>query len=142
MPEVLFFIIGSRPSPQIEKLNGRDNITVTGFVDDIRPYHEAATVVVVPLRQARGVQNKILEALSMGKPVVTTSNALEGIEAHNGREVLVSDEDQAFAQSVIDLLRQPEKRTKLGTEGRQFVVRNFEWDKNMAELVTLIEDSR
>ena len=138
MPELHFFIVGSRPSSQIEKLNGRDDITVTGFVDDIRPYHEAATVVVVPLRQARGVQNKILEAMAMKKAVVTTSQALEGIDAQPDRDVILVDEPKIFARQVIELLQQPEKRVQLVSQARQFVKQHHNWDDNMGKLEQLV----
>ncbi len=139
MPEVHFFIVGSRPLPKIEKLNGRDDITVTGFVDDIRPYQEAATMVVVPLRQARGVQNKILEAMAMKKAVVTTSQALEGTEAQPGRDVMLADEPEIFARQVVELLQRPEKQAQLGSQGRQFVKQHHNWDDNMNKLEHLID---
>ena len=137
-PQVHFFIVGSRPTEELTKLHGKDGITVTGFVDDIRPYYAAADLSVVPLRLARGVQNKVLEAMAMGKAVVTTSKALEGIEAQPGRELMVANNPETFARLVLDLLTQPKKRTQLGLLGRQFVNQHHSWDDNMSRLEELI----
>lgn len=142
MPQVYFFIVGSRPTEEVTKLHGKDGITVTGFVDDIRPYYAAADLSVVPLRLARGVQNKVLEALAMGNAVVTTSKALEGIEARPGRELMVADNPETFAQQVLDLLAQPKKRTQLGLLGRQFVNQHHRWDDNMRKLEKLVITKR
>ena len=138
VPEVNFYIVGSRPADEIARLNGRDGITVTGFVDDIRPYYAAADLSVIPLRLARGVQNKVLEALAMARPVVSTAKALEGIDARPEQDLLVADTPAAFAGQVLDLLSQPHKRTQLGLSGQRFVNRHHSWDDNMRKLEELI----
>ena len=79
-PDVLFYIVGSNPGPEVKSLGDRQGVRVTGFVDDIRPYYRGADVCVIPLRIAAGVQNKVLEAMAMARPVVTTGKALEGIK--------------------------------------------------------------
>lgn len=142
MPKVHFFIVGSRPTEEVTKLHGKDGITVTGFVDDIRPYYAAADLSVVPLRLARGVQNKVLEALAMVNAVVTTSKALEGIEAQPGRELIVANNPEIFAQQILELLAQPKKRNQLGLSGRQFVNQHHSWDDNMSRLEKLIITKR
>ena len=85
VPDITFIIVGNRPSPRVKALSRTPGISVTGYVDDIRDYLSTATLCVVPLKIARGIQNKVLEAMAMGKTVVCTSQALEGIDATPGK---------------------------------------------------------
>lgn len=125
--EVQFYIVGSNPTPQIQALSKQNNIIVTGYIKDIREYYEMATICIAPLRIARGIQNKILEALAMSKAVVCTQNAFEGINAEPGRDLLVFDDPADFAQNIITLLKDPEKRAKLGQNGRRQMEKNYSW---------------
>jgi len=134
VPNCEFFIVGSRPAPKVRELADREGIVVTGFVEDIRPYYEKATVCVIPLRLARGIQNKILEAMSMARPVVTTGKALEGIKAVPGRHVVVADSAPEFAKGVIELMGDPTRRVEMGQAARDFVIQNHDWAKNMRTL--------
>jgi glycosyltransferase involved in cell wall biosynthesis len=101
---------------------------VTGFVPDLNQYLNGAAVFVAPLRFAAGVQNKVLEAMAAGRPVVTKGAIAEGLGATPGRDLLVADEAPAMAARIVDLLGDEALQQKLGQAGRQFVCRNYRWD--------------
>lgn len=130
-PKTQFFIVGSNPVPKVKELENIEGVTVTGFVDDIRPYYQFADICIVSLRIAAGIQNKVLEAMSMGKPVITTAKALEGINAIANEHILVEDEPQNFSNAVILLLKNLEQKKTLGTKARLFVKESYNWETNM-----------
>ena len=109
-------------------------VTVTGFVDDVRDWLARAALCVAPLRIARGVQNKVLEAMAMGRAVVATPQAHEGIDAVPGRELLVADGVGPFADAVLGLLRERERAAAIGMAARACVERRYRWDTNLAVL--------
>ncbi|RMH08926.1 MAG: TIGR03087 family PEP-CTERM/XrtA system glycosyltransferase [Nitrospirae bacterium] len=133
IPGIRFIIGGMDPSPEICRLQSEDTI-VTGFVPDMREYLARASVCVVPLRIARGVQNKILEAMAMGIPVVSTSLANQGIGARHEREILLADDPQSFSQAVIKLLRDQALHETLAINARQFVEAHFTWESRLQNL--------
>jgi len=133
-PRAAFLIVGSKPLPEVKKLDGRDGIVVTGRVDDVRPYIAGADVVVAPLRIARGIQNKVLEAMAMAKPVVATTAAFEGIEAVPGEHLLVEDEADAFAARVLDLAGDPTRARAIGGAARSHVSARYAWSARLAPL--------
>jgi sugar transferase (PEP-CTERM/EpsH1 system associated) len=134
--KVQFYIVGNNPKPEIQKLgHNNKSINITGFVEDIRPYYNNADICVIPLRIARGIQNKVLEAMSMGKAVVTTSTAVQSIKATSGVHLLVEDNSDKFAEAVSMLLENHTLRNYLGTKARQFVKSNYNWQKNMKNLM-------
>lgn len=137
-PEVRFTIVGSNPTPAVRELAAIDGITVTGFVDDVRPYYQAADICVIPLRLARGVQNKVLESMAMGKTVVTTSKANAGIQAIDGEHLQVANTAEQFIRSMTGLLNEEASRLRLGQSAREFVVANYNWAVNMAKLERLL----
>jgi sugar transferase (PEP-CTERM/EpsH1 system associated) len=137
-PDLTFYIVGNRPAPEVQILNDRDGMVVTGFVDDVRDYLSAADVCVAPLRIARGIQNKVLEALAMGRPTVSTSFALEGVRAQHGREVLVADEPSAFAEAVVTLLEDRKGAEELGRRGRKSMETHFSWERNLSLLDEIV----
>ena len=134
MPETRFYIVGSNPAKEIQALDSEQGITVTGYVEDIRKYYKMATICVAPLRIARGIQNKILEAMAMTKPVVCTSNAFEGIMATPGRDLIVADEPVEFASCVFSLLEDPKKRQLIAERGRRCMEEKYSWDAQLAQL--------
>ncbi|HEX28921.1 TPA: TIGR03087 family PEP-CTERM/XrtA system glycosyltransferase, partial [Candidatus Poribacteria bacterium] len=139
IPDVKFYVVGSNPVKEIRRLAERDkNVIVTGFVEDVRPYQSKAAVCVVPLRIARGIQNKILEAMSMELPVVTTSRAFEGINAEPGRHLFVEDDPSKFAQRVIELLKDRELREQIARNARQLILERYDWDNCLAKLDQII----
>jgi polysaccharide biosynthesis protein PslH len=133
IPKVEFHIVGMNPTPRAQGLARTAGVRVTGSVPDIRPYLQHASVVVVPLRIARGIQNKVLEAMSMARPVVATSQALEGIPAADGQNVRRADEVNAFARGVIELLT-GEEGTCLGRSARALIERDFVWEAGLRQL--------
>jgi sugar transferase (PEP-CTERM/EpsH1 system associated) len=133
-----FYIVGMHPTDRVRQLERLPGVTVTGGVPDIRPYLQHASVVVVPLRIARGIQNKVLEAMAMSRPVVTTSQALEGIPALVGREVEVAEDVSNFAGRVTRILA--EGGESMGACARGFVEKRFSWEANLPQIIALLED--
>jgi len=143
IPTIGFMIVGSNPAPEIKALAATtENITVTGFVDDIRGYILGADICVVPLLIARGIQNKVLEAMALGRPVIATPQAMEGIAARPGRDVLVAGDPAAFASAVIDLLGDTARRQNLGRNARLCMEKKYSWRQNLRQLNTIIESGK
>jgi len=134
-PEARFYIVGSKPSKQVQQLADDVAVIVTGRVDDVRNYVAHAHVVVAPLRIARGIQNKVLEAMAMAKPVVVTSAAMEGIPGDQTLHVPVTDTPQLFAEQVLHYLQQPIQSI---AENRRYVQKDFSWRQNGLRLCGLI----
>jgi glycosyltransferase involved in cell wall biosynthesis len=125
-PEARCKIIGGRPPPSLLALAG-PRVQLTGFVSDLRPHLAAAAAVVVPLRLGGGTRLKIVEAMAMGKAVVSTTLGAEGIEAVHGRDILVEDEPAAFAEAVNRLLASPGLAARIGQSARQLTVGRYAW---------------
>jgi sugar transferase (PEP-CTERM/EpsH1 system associated) len=138
VPDARLLVVGSRPTPEVRAWAGGPGVTVTGFVDDVRRFVGDAAVCIAPLRVARGIQNKVLEAMAMGRPVVCTPEALEGIEAANERDVLVASDTAAFAQAVVRSLLEPETARRIGAAGRGLVESRYSWPQSLAALDRLI----
>ncbi len=133
-PEVRFDIVGSKPTPEVQALANTPGVTVTGFVDDIRDWSHKASISVAPLRIARGIQNKVLEALSMGLPVVGSTSATQGVQGKPGEHYWVTDDPAEHARMVIDLLDNPAKAQELGRIGRKFVEDCYDWEVTLKPL--------
>jgi sugar transferase (PEP-CTERM/EpsH1 system associated) len=131
--QVAFYIVGSNPAPEVRKLANTADVTVTGRVEDVRPYVAHAAVMVAPLRVARGVQNKVLEGMAMGKPVVATPEALEGIEAEPGRDVAIASDARGFALAIVAALS-GRGAAAMGARARAHVVEAYGWAANLARL--------
>ncbi len=128
-PGSRFKIIGSSPPDCIRKLEDDPAVTVTGYVPDIRPQLGSAAVVVCPLTVGVGIQNKVLEAMAMAKPVVSTSVACSGIpEAVHGHHLIRADNPENFADEVLRLLEHPRRRVQLGENACQLVCTQYSWD--------------
>ncbi|WP_425407843.1 TIGR03087 family PEP-CTERM/XrtA system glycosyltransferase [Hyphococcus sp.] len=125
-PDATFAIVGSNPVSRIRALDGKNGVTVTGRVVDVRPWLTGAKVVAAPLAVARGVQNKVLEAMAIGKPVVASAAAMTGIDAPENAAVTVQHSPD-MAQTILALLDDGKRRDAIGREGRKFVVDNFSW---------------
>ncbi|MGE3541771.1 MAG: glycosyltransferase, partial [Candidatus Tectimicrobiota bacterium] len=136
--DATFVVAGMQPHARIKALASNDT-TITGFVPDIRDPLAQATICVVPLRIAKGIQNKVLEAMAMGIPVVATSAANTGIHAQDGQHILLADSPQAFAQAVVRLLNDVHLRRTLAANARRFVQEHFSWEKHLGTLDALIE---
>lgn len=146
-PQAQFAIVGSRPDKRLMALHGRKNISVTGRVPDVRPYLWGAKIAIAPMRIARGVQNKVLEAMASGVPVVATSGAATGIEMSSPTHFMLADAAEDFVNAVTALLANPDERSRLAREGRALMVNQFQWDQQLGrfadELIGLgLIDSR
>lgn len=136
-PTATFLIVGGNPAPDVKSLSRIEGIKVTGFVKDVRDYIAIADVCVVPLRIARGIQNKVLEGMAMGKPVITTSKAFDGIEAVPGRDVIVADRESPFHDEILSLLSNPNRAKELGINARRIIEEKYPWDKRLSALDNL-----
>ncbi|MCQ8102631.1 TIGR03087 family PEP-CTERM/XrtA system glycosyltransferase [Methylomonas sp. SURF-2] len=136
IPEARFYIVGSKPSGAVLQLADEDSsVIVTGRVDDVRNYVFHAGLVVAPLRIARGIQNKVLEAMAMAKPIVATSAAMEGIPGNSSLQIALADEPNEFAGKVVDILRQA---VRVVPEHRGYVRSDFGWEHNGQRLCGII----
>ena len=126
--------MGQRPHPQLDRLRADPSLTLTGWVNDMRPYIAGATVYVAPLRMGSGTRLKLLEAMAMSKAIVSTQLGAEGLyepthdQAASAPALVVDDNDpSAFADAVITLLRDPARRAALGAAARAFVQAHYDW---------------
>jgi glycosyltransferase involved in cell wall biosynthesis len=125
-PEARFKIIGGRPPRSLRLLAG-PRVELTGFVPDLRPHLAAAAAVVVPLRLGGGTRLKVVEAMAMGKAIVSTALGSEGIEAIPGRDLLIEDQPEAFADALNRLLDDPELAARIGQSARSLAVERYSW---------------
>jgi sugar transferase (PEP-CTERM/EpsH1 system associated) len=130
VPAARFFVVGSNPTAEVRGLAAIEGVVVTGRVPDVRPYVAHATAAVAPLRIARGIQNKVLEAMAMAKPVVLTSGALEGIEAEPSREVILADTEVDFAAACSRLAMSGDT-AGVGLAARARILRDYDWDARL-----------
>ncbi|MFL6675159.1 MAG: TIGR03087 family PEP-CTERM/XrtA system glycosyltransferase [Massilia sp.] len=131
--DLRFYIVGARPAPAVQALAQQPGVVVTGTVPDVRPYIAHAHVAVAPLRVARGIQNKVLEAMAMATPVVVSPQALEGIDAVPGTELVLAQDPAGFVQAVTELLAQREHAAAaIGRAARAKVERQYSWPSNLA----------
>lgn len=141
VPKAKFFIVGAEPNRKIFNLAKKDkSIHITGFVDDIRPHLKSAAVSVAPLRYGAGIQNKILEAMAVGTPVVTTSIGLEGINATHEKDIMVGDSPEIFARRIVDLMKDSNLRKSISVSGRMLVEKHYSWGKILEKLNFLINN--
>jgi len=136
-PALRFYIVGARPTPAVLALGQLPGVTVTGTVPDVRPYIAHAEVTVAPLRIARGIQNKVLEAMAMARPMVVSPQALEGIDAAPGSELLLADGSAQFIATLSELVAHP--NAALGSAARRKVERQYSWPSNLARIEARLE---
>jgi len=132
-------IVGSHPTEEVKALARLPGVEVTGFVDDPRTYLARAAVSVAPLRIARGIQNKVLEAMAMGLPLVGTRSATQGVEGRHERDYLVAESAAEQVEAVCALLRDTERARELGRRARAFVEANYDWDVCLRPLDSILE---
>ncbi|MCP3871052.1 MAG: TIGR03087 family PEP-CTERM/XrtA system glycosyltransferase [Gammaproteobacteria bacterium] len=137
VPNVQFWIVGMNPLPRVQALSNDPSVIVTGFVSDVRPYLAHAVGAVLPLRVARGIQNKILEAMAMEKPVLATTDAIHGIEVSQGFSPLVSDSPEGLAKLAIALLTCDDPKP---SATRALVQQKYDWEANLNMLHQLFEE--
>jgi glycosyltransferase involved in cell wall biosynthesis len=143
LPNTLFRIVGSNPSSRIQRLAQKTpGVTVTGHVADVRRHLTDVSVSVAPLRIARGTQNKILESMAMGIPVVSTPEAAKGIQAVPDRDFMVADTPDAFARHVVALLKDKELRQRVSMAARIQIDRTHLWSVCMEKLDGIILEAQ
>jgi sugar transferase (PEP-CTERM/EpsH1 system associated) len=130
VPAAQFHIVGSNPNGEVLKLARLDGVLVSGSVPDVRPYIAHATASVAPMRIARGIQNKVLEAMAMARPVVLTSGALEGIAADPVRETILADTTAAFAAACCRMATTTDGAA-VGAAARDCIIANYDWDATL-----------
>jgi sugar transferase (PEP-CTERM/EpsH1 system associated) len=127
VPDVHLYIVGQRPHARLEVLRADPAVTITGAVEDTRPYTSAAQVYVVPLRMGGGTRLKLLEALALQTPIVSTTLGAEGFAVTSGQELLLVDDAAAFARAIVELLADRDRAQALGAAGRSFAVQHYDW---------------
>lgn len=145
-PECKFYIVGGNPTAKVQKLANLNGVVVTGRVPDVRPYIDASVAAVAPMRIARGIQNKVLEAMAMAKPVVMTTMGQEGIEMPSVQQPFVLDDAAAFGEAVNQLLNQlsplSEPLTKQGaldySDNRNWIIERYGWDGALRTLPSML----
>lgn len=143
-PELELMIVGSEPTEKLRaRASNQQSVTVTGHVEDMRPYLEQATLFVAPIRYASGQQNKIQEALAVGVPIVTTPLVADGVRFSGDELPLHTAEgSQDFAKKIVALLRDPEERARLSSDGRFYVEKHFDWPQTIGRLERLCRRAR
>jgi polysaccharide biosynthesis protein PslH len=135
-----FWIVGMNPSAEVLALAADPRVRVTGTVPDVRPYLQHAAAVVAPLRVARGIQNKVLEAMAMARPVVASRDAAVGIDARNGEELIVADGAQEYVSAVRALVRDASHADMLGAAARACVLGRYSWEAHLSKLDPLMQE--
>ncbi len=142
VPDAHFAIVGRAPTSQVCALARLDGVIVTGEVSDTRDWLAAADVIVAPLKLARGIQNKVLEAMAMAKVVVASSAAAQGIDARAGRDLIVADGDEAVAGAILSLIADPLRRATIGQSARAQMVARYDWQARLAGLQGIIQPAQ
>lgn len=140
IPDATWEIVGRDPPTEVRRLGELSGVTVTGTVPVVAPHLAAASVAVVPLLTGGGTRLKILDALAMRKAVVSTSLGCEGIAVEPGKQLVVADDPNAFAEAVIALLRDPARRAALGAAGRTLVEERYSWESCGARLLAALDE--
>ena len=138
LPQAHVYFVGSNPPAALRKVSG-PKITVTDAVDDVRPYIQFAEVVVAPLLIARGVQNKVLEAMAMKKPIVATHEATRALNVTNGEQLWIENEPQRFSDAVIAAVQSP-LRNRVMENARRYVEQHHDWQTVLCGLDQILED--
>lgn len=139
-PEVKLWIVGKDPTRDVQALSEHPAVTVTGTVDDLRPYLWRATIAVTPVTYGAGIQNKVLEAMACATPVVTTPQAISAINVVPGQDLLVAEKPDCFAQTILDLLDDPGRQGRLGRTGLEYVKTHHHWDDVAARLEAIYRE--
>lgn len=137
-PNAKVLLVGKNPSRTVQGL-ASPSVTVTGFVDDVRPYLANAAVFVSPTRVGAGIKNKILQAWAMGKAVVATPISTGGLRCTDGDNIVVREGAEEIARAVVDLMQQPDRRRELGRRGRETIMAHYTWEAKARELELLMK---
>lgn len=137
-PSTTWAIVGQKPHPRLNHLRRLEGVTVTGWVEDIRPYLAGGRVFIMPFRVGSGTRLKLIEALAAGKAIVSTAIGAEGFPVANGRDLLLANSATEMTTAVLRLLEDPQERTRLGAAARQFA-RNYDWRVVMPQFETIYQ---
>jgi sugar transferase (PEP-CTERM/EpsH1 system associated) len=135
--EARFYIVGMNPSEDVVKLAQKQGVVVTGSVPDVRPFIAHAKLSVAPLKIARGIQNKVLEAMAMAKPIVATPQAMRGIHIHTDYQPCITEAAEAFAQGVLDIIRKGDNQN--AAAARDCILTSYNWDTNLKRIGDLLD---
>jgi glycosyltransferase involved in cell wall biosynthesis len=140
IPDVILTITGSTKGVDLDGLRLDESVHLTGYVDDVRQPVARSAVCVVPIQQGGGTRLKILEAMALGTPVVATSKGAEGLDMIDGEHLLIADAPDAFAEAVVNVLRDTELRRRLATHARALVEARYDWGPIGQQFVELVEE--
>lgn len=138
-PGTKLVIVGANPSTAIKRLAQRPGVSVTGSVADVRPYVRRSALMVAPLEIARGTQNKILEAMAMGVPTVTSDIAGKGVDAVPEEDLLTASSPEGYVRAILRVLNDPKERERLSVRGRERMLSNHDWEASMARMDEIID---
>ena len=138
--DIKFYVVGQAPPPEIIRLSEDASIVVTGTVDDVIPYLRKAKVFICPVRLGGGFRGKILEAMAVGRPVVSTSLGAEGIPASNGENIILADKPDDFVRGILDLMRDQNLYRKIQITARKLMENKYDWNKGGALLENVLEN--
>ena len=139
IPDVHLWIVGNNPSLEVQNLTS-DHIHVTGFVESVIPYYQQTAVVVVPLRAGGGTRLKILEAMTFGRPVVSTKIGCEGLDVINGQHLFIADTPEEFSEGTIRLLKDKKLSKQIVCQARKLVEQKYDWDQISEKLLSVYTD--
>jgi glycosyltransferase involved in cell wall biosynthesis len=141
LPNVKFYVVGREPDNRIKKLSFDPSVIVTGSVNDVRPYFAASEVFVNPIIiDDGGIKNKVLEAMAMGKAVVSTPLGARDIGATDYENIVIARNDREFAEKVVELLKDEKERRRIGNNARKFVEENYSWEKQSKMLYNVFKE--
>ncbi len=138
-PSIKLLIVGADPVPAVQRLADLPGVTVTGSVPDVRPYLRRSVLMIAPLNIARGTQNKILEAMAMGVPVVTSRIAAAGVDAADGQHFLAASTPEEYEEAIMRVLDDPQLRQRLSIAGRERMLTHHDWGRSMTRLDKIVE---
>jgi sugar transferase (PEP-CTERM/EpsH1 system associated) len=138
-PNIKVAVAGTNPTKSVKQL-ASNNVIVTGWVPDMREYYAQSKVFVAPMQIGTGLQNKILEAMAMKVPCITSALANDSLKAENGKQVLVAKKAQEYANYILDILGNETKATSLAEEGHKYVVEKYSWSKYSEDLETMLHN--
>jgi polysaccharide biosynthesis protein PslH len=142
IPDARLYVVGQKPHAKIEKLRDKHNVSITGWVNDVRPFLHAAQVYIAPLRMGSGTRLKILEAMAAGCAVVATSPAAAGLQADAKNIMLIADDEESFCSAVVTLLRDADRRQALGSAAQTYVRQNYDWSVLIPRLLAAYKDAQ
>ncbi len=139
LPEIKFYVVGQGPPPEVQNLSQDKAITVTGRVDDVRPFLKKGRAFICPVRLGGGFRGKILEAMSIGRPVVSTSLGAEGVPAHQRENIILADNPEDFARGVVELMTDDRLFERIRTNARKLVEEKYSWEKGVEVMEQVLE---